>query len=124
MLERHPRLCLLAAITMMFLMARWSTAQTTFGSVVGTVNDPSGSPVAQAQVVLTNAGTGEAHTQSTSADGLYQFVNLTPGHYRVEVKKSGFRGETRSQVTVETASTVRIDFALQVGELSQTVEVT
>ncbi|MGH9582777.1 MAG: carboxypeptidase regulatory-like domain-containing protein, partial [Bryobacteraceae bacterium] len=99
-------------------------AQTTFGSIVGTVTDSSGAPVANTQVNLTNLGTAEKRPETTNAQGFYQFVNLPPGRYSVEVKKSGFKSFLRTPVTVLTETATRINVALQVGELSQTVEVT
>ncbi|HMJ60170.1 MAG TPA: carboxypeptidase-like regulatory domain-containing protein [Bryobacteraceae bacterium] len=99
-------------------------AQSTFGSVVGTVADSSGSPIAGTEVVLMNLGTSAKRTQPTNGEGLYQFLNLTPGQYSVEVQKPGFKRVLRSPVTVETQSTSKIDIALQVGDVSQTVEVT
>ena len=99
-------------------------AQTTFGSVVGNVTDPSGAPLGGSQVILTNLGTNEKRTEATNTDGLYQFVNVNPGQYSVETSKSGFKRTFRSPVTVETQSTAKIDLALQLGDVTQTVEVT
>ena len=99
-------------------------AQSTFGTVVGTVTDSSGSPIPSTSVALTNLGTNEKRTQPTNGDGLYQFVNVTPGQYSVEVQKPGFKRILRSPITVETQSTSKIDIPLQVGDVSQTVEVT
>ncbi len=75
-------------------------SQTTFGSMVGNVTDPSGAAVANTPVTLTNLGTNEKRTDSTNADGLYQFVNLPPGQYSVEVTKPGFKRVVRSPITV------------------------
>ncbi|MGH9653342.1 MAG: carboxypeptidase-like regulatory domain-containing protein, partial [Bryobacteraceae bacterium] len=99
-------------------------AQTTFGSVVGTVTDPSGAPIVSTQVSLTNLGTGVKKSAPTNTQGFYQFINLPPGEYSVGVKKSGFKSFLRSPVTVQTETSTRINIALEVGELSQTVEVT
>lgn len=101
-----------------------SYGQTFFGSVVGTVNDASGAAMPQANVTLTNAGTGDRRTSQTDGSGSYQFVNLTPGQYRVEVEKTGFRRFLRENVVVEVQSAVRIDVSMQVGDVSQVVEVT
>lgn len=98
-------------------------AQSTYGSITGAVTDPSGAAIADAQVVLTNLGTAEKRTQSTGADGLYSFPNLFPGRYKVEVEKTGFKHFTRPEVVVEVNQSARIDVTLQVGEVTQTVEV-
>ncbi len=124
MFRSTPRWCLLAALLVCFFAAKPNFAQTTFGSIVGTINDSSGAPVADAQVTLTNLGTAEKRPSTTSAAGLYQYVNLSPGQYSLAVERTGFKKETRTNLTVATASTIRVDFALQVGALDQTVEVT
>lgn len=98
--------------------------QTTFGSIVGTITDASGGTVGQARVKLTNLGTSEARSTVTSADGLYQFVNVLPGSYRLDVEKPSFRSATRAPITLEVQNTVKINFTLQIGATTQTVQVT
>src|ERR1700676_4848402 len=98
--------------------------QSTYGSVAGSVTDTSGATVTDANVTLTNLGTQEKRTQSSGADGLFTFVNLFPGQYRVDVEKQGFKHFVRTPVTVDVQQNTRVDAALQVGEVSQVVEVT
>src|SRR5262249_21795611 len=98
-------------------------AQSTYGSIAGSVLDSSGAAIADAQVALTNLGTGEKRSQSTGADGLYSFVNLFPGRYKLEVEKSGFKHFTRPEVVVEVNQSASIDVTLQLGDVTQTVEV-
>jgi len=99
-------------------------AQSTYGSIAGAITDSSGAAIADAQVTLSNLGTAEKRTQTTGSDGLYSFVNLFPGRYKVEVEKSGFKRFTRPEVVVEVNQSARIDATLQVGDVTQTVEVT
>jgi hypothetical protein len=99
-------------------------AQSTYGSITGSVTDNSGAAVTDAQVTLTNLGTSEKHTESSGSDGLFTFVNLFPGQYRIDVEKQGFKHFVRTPVTVEVQQSTHIDAALQVGEVSQIVEVT
>jgi hypothetical protein len=99
-------------------------AQSTYGSISGAVTDASGAAVTDANVTLTNMGTSEKRTQSSGADGLFTFVNLFPGQYRVDVEKQGYKHFTRPAITVDVQQNTRIDAALQVGEVSQVVEVT
>jgi hypothetical protein len=101
-----------------------ASAQTTYGSVAGAVTDPTGAAIADAQVTLTNAGTSEKRVQTTGPDGLYSFVNLIPAQYRIDVEKAGFKRITRPDVVVEVGQSAKIDIILQVGEVTQTVEVT
>src|SRR5580704_9742564 len=100
------------------------SAQSTFGSISGTVADTSGAAVPDAQVTLTSSGTGAKQTYTTSGDGLYSFVNLNPGEYRLDVEKAGFKHVKRESVVVQVQQAVRIDVAMEVGAVNQTVEVT
>src|SRR5258708_27604244 len=106
-----------------FWLVAASYGQTFYGSIIGSVADASASAVPQAAVTLINTGTGERRTMQTDASGSYQFVNLIPGQYKLEVEKQGFRKVIREQVTVEVQNAVRIDVTMQVGDISQVVEV-
>jgi Carboxypeptidase regulatory-like domain len=99
-------------------------AQTTFGTVSGTVADASGGAISGATVILTNLGTGTSQNITTAADGLYSFVNLLPGQYRLEVTKEGFKRFRRDPVVVDVQQSVRLDVAMEVGAQAQTIEVT
>jgi hypothetical protein len=98
--------------------------QSTYGTVDGSVTDPSGAALPGAQVTLTNKGTQEKHTQVTGGEGSYQFVNVIPGEYRLDIEKSGFKHFARPNVTVQVQQDTHIDAALTVGQVSETIEVT
>ena len=98
--------------------------QSTYGTVDGTVSDPSGAAVSGANVTLTNTGTQEKHTQPTGDSGAYQFVNVIPGEYRLDVEKAGFKHFGRTNVVVQVQQDTHIDASLTVGQVSETVEVT
>ena len=100
------------------------SAQSTYGSVTGAATDASGAAVTDATVTLTNLGTSEKRTQQSGADGLFTFVNVNPGQYRIDVEKAGFKHFVRNPITVQVQQDTRIAAALQVGEVSQVVEVT
>jgi hypothetical protein len=99
-------------------------AQTTYGSIAGSVVDSSSAAVSDASVTLTNLGTAEKRTQSSGNDGLFTFVNLFPGQYQIDVEKPGFKHFVQTPIKVEVQQTSRIEATLQVGEVSQTIEVT
>jgi Carboxypeptidase regulatory-like domain len=99
-------------------------AQSTYGSISGSVTDASGAVVTDANVTLTNVGTAEKRAQPSGSDGLFTFVNLFAGEYRIDVEKPGFKHFTRTGISVEVQQSTHIDAALQVGEVSQIVEVT
>lgn len=110
--------------TMLAVFAAPSLSQTFYGSIVGTVNDQSSAAVSGAAVTTINIGTGERRTATTAEDGSYRFVNLVPGNYRVEVEHTGFRRYMQDQITVNVEATVRVDVAMAVGDVNQSVEVT
>ncbi len=99
-------------------------AQISYGSIVGTVVDTSGASMPDATVTLTNLATAERRTQQTNSDGNYEFANLLPGNYRVEIEKTGFNRLTRDHIELNVQATVRIDGKMRVGDVGQTVEVT
>jgi hypothetical protein len=99
-------------------------AQSTYGSVSGTVTDPSGGSLADVRVTLTSIDSGAKLTQTTTPDGLYLFSNLFPGHYRVDAEKTGFKRVAQTDVEVQIQQTSSINLTMQVGDVSQTIEVT
>jgi hypothetical protein len=99
-------------------------AQQTSGSIVGLVTDHSGAVVAGASVTLANVDTGDLRTATTNGAGDYEFVNLIPGNYKVDVQNTGFKHFTRTNVVVQVQGSTRVDAALELGNVSETVEVT
>ena len=99
-------------------------AQTSYGSVVGTVTDSGGLSIVGAKVTLKSLGTNATQTASTGSGGNYGFTNLNPGPYSVSVSQSGFQSFTRSQVDVQIGGSARVDVALKVGNVAETVTVT
>lgn len=114
---------LLASLSMIISASVSLYGQSTYGSITGSVADNSGAIVTEAAVTLTNSGTGEKRSQSSGADGLFTFVNLFPGQYRLDVEKTGFKHFLRN-LTVEVQQDTHVVASLQVGEVSQVVEVT
>ncbi len=106
------------------LFASLLISQTFYGSIVGAVADASGATITGAKVTVTNTGTGEQRTANTSEDGSFRFVNLIPGTYKVDVEQSGFKRYTRDAIAVAVESAVRVDVAMQIGDMTQQVEVT
>src|SRR5258706_4752828 len=97
-------------------------AQSTFGSISGTVSDTTGATVANANVTLTNVGTAEKRTQPSGGDGLFTFVDLFPGENRIDVEKHGFKYFARTGLTVDLQRTTHDYSALQAGEVMHVVE--
>lgn len=102
----------------------WAAAQTaTTGTVVGTVTDPQAAAVVGAKVELRNMGTNEARGQATGGAGQYSFPSLAPGLYKISVTMQGFRTATISDFKVDVAKSYVVDFKLELGQLSEVVQV-
>lgn len=99
-------------------------AQSTSGRILGTVTDPSGAAVAGATVVVTDVQRGASRTVTTDQSGNYSVPDLQPGNYKIHVEAKGFKAVERPSVQIEVASDVRADFALQPGEVNETVTIT
>src|SRR5882757_306226 len=113
---------LVAGITLMSSLSL--QGQSTYGSVSGMVTDPSGAAIGGAQVTLTNTGTSEKHTQTTSDQGTYSFVNVIPGEYRIDIEKTGFKHSAHPNVVVQVQLDTHVETSLNVGAASEIVEVT
>jgi hypothetical protein len=100
-----------------------AVAQSTFGSIVGTVKDQSGSVVPGATITLVNSGSSATKTVTTGSSGSYEFLNLDAGNYRVSVAASGFKDVVFDHLVLQARDTQRIDATMAVGSASQTVEV-
>ena len=98
-------------------------AQTTSTEVLGLVTDSSGAAVPGAAVTLTRLTTGEKRSATTNAAGEYSFPLIEIGDYRVHVEMAGFKSETVSRLHVELQQKARVNFALEVGQLSESIEV-
>jgi hypothetical protein len=95
-----------------------------FGTIAGTVLDPSGAVVAGASVTAVNTATGLKFTQQTSGSGTYTITALPAGEYRVDVLATGFGREVHEHVTVNALSQVGLNISLHVGSATQEVVVT
>ena len=98
-------------------------AQTLYGSVVGTVTDNTGAAVPEATVVVTETQTNDVRTVVTDNGGVYTVSTVPPGNYQVVITKQGFEGYKTKGIDVTANNVVRVDAQLQVGTVSQTVEV-
>src|SRR5579863_6478814 len=98
-------------------------AQTTAGRILGTVSDQSGAAVPGATVVVTDTQRGISRTLTTDDSGEYVAPELLPGSYKIHVEAKGFKITERPNVVIEVATDVRADFALQPGQVTQTVVV-
>ena len=98
-------------------------AQTSFGTIVGTVTDPSQAAVPDVLITVTNTQTGVAREVKTNPVGYYQVESLIPGTYSVKAEHAGFQIAEVKAVELSVATTLTINITLQVGTVTQTVEV-
>ena len=98
-------------------------AQATRALLNGTVTDPTGAVVPNAEVVVTETGTGAAYTVKTAADGLYSFPQLPPGAYGLKVTAAGFRDYAQKGIKLNLGDKFRLDVSLEVGTAQEVVEV-
>ena len=100
------------------------SAQSSYGSIVGTVTDTSGAVIAGATVTITNLATNENHSAKSDASGNFSFVNLVPANYKLEAEQTNFKRFVRQPINLPVGTTARINPALPVGAITETVEVT
>jgi hypothetical protein len=105
------------------LLSPFALTQSTTGRVLGSITDQSGAAVAGATVAVSDTQRGTSRTLVTDASGDYVAPDLAPGIYKIHVEAKGFKSSERPSVTIEVASDVRADFALQPGNVSETVTV-
>ena len=96
----------------------------TAAEITGQVTDPSGAAVPNASVTATNTATNVARPTTTNSAGIYSFPELTPGTYQVKVAAAGFENVVKTNIELQVQQVARVDFALAVGQSTQTLTVT
>lgn len=114
----------LSLLALVLLVAGSMWAQTTFGSLNGVVRDATGSVIPGARITLVNTATGDTRSVESEGQGSYQFVTLPPGVYELTIQKEGFKRKVISNLQVEVQQAVRADAGLDIGNVTETVEVT
>jgi len=127
--RRFCRMPLFGHVAAIFVMATMLfpaalRAQVAGGTLSGTITDPTGRAVPQAQIVITNVATGVERVVTTNADGFYTAVNLLPGEYQVKISATGFNTEVKTGITMNVGAQQTFDLSLHVGTVSHTVQVT
>ncbi|MFZ1052142.1 MAG: carboxypeptidase-like regulatory domain-containing protein, partial [Candidatus Sulfotelmatobacter sp.] len=118
----------LAAVAAFALFcAMWApkaSGQAVFGSIAGTVTDPSGANVANAKVTVVDQGKGTTDQATTNESGNYNVTHLIPDSYTVRIEAPGFKVIEFKDIAVSADTATRIDGQFQVGSASERVEVT
>ena len=111
------------AVTVLLVSLCCITSAQTLGQIMGAVTDPSGAAVPNALVTVKNMDTNVERNTTTNTGGLYVFPDLVPGNYETKVAASGFDVTRKTNILLQVQGTARVDFALVVGQATQTVEV-
>jgi hypothetical protein len=100
-----------------------ANAQSTFGSILGTVKDASGGVIANATVKITNIDENTVRSVASNSNGDYEALNMKPGRYRIEVSASGFQLFSTTEVALAARQALRIDPTLSAGQVTEQVNI-
>ncbi|MCU0245444.1 MAG: carboxypeptidase-like regulatory domain-containing protein, partial [Bryobacter sp.] len=98
-------------------------AQVTTGTILGTVQDPTGAPVPNAKITVTETSKNTTLAYETDGTGSYNAPFLIPGTYSVTVENAGFKKQVRPNITLRIDDKLRVDFNLQVGDVAESVTI-
>lgn len=112
------RLCLLSVLAVPALLAQIGTSTFT-----GRITDGTGAVVANARVTVVQKETNFTFNAVSNAEGIYRVPSLNPGTYRMTVEANGFKKTVRDDVELRSSDTVGVDFALQIGNVAESIEV-
>ena len=113
--------CIVASILLVFCAA--SLSAQTAGEISGRVTDPAGAVIPGAAITLTNVGTSGVRNTVTTGTGDYLFPDVPPGNYNIQAKHEGFKIESSNNVEVNIQQSLRFDFKLEVGQITQTISI-
>ena len=105
------------------LYAAGASAQLNTGSITGTVTDTSGALVPDVKVTVRNTGTNLVRDTATSSSGVYTVSDLIVGTYEVTFQAPSFKKLVRSGITLDVTQVVRVDGKMEVGAVTESVEV-
>src|SRR5215813_976537 len=117
------RKVLLLATLMALLASAIALGQTTTATLSGVVKDASGALVPSVKVTARNASTGATRDATTDSEGRYSLTNLSPGQYDVRAERTGFKTAAQSGVILTVGGATVLDLTVQIGEVSEVVEV-
>lgn len=120
-MHRKRLFCL---ISLVILACFTAGAQTITGSITGTVTDSSGAIAPKVKVTATNIATSVSTTGETNSSGVYNLLFLPIGNYTVTAELQGFKKTVLGPFALEGNQTARVDITMQVGQVTESVEVT
>ena len=104
--------------------ASTALGQAVFGSIIGTITDPQGNAVAGAKITVTSLTKSFTFETTTNESGNYSVTHLIPDTYKIHVEGQGFKAVDVPSVSVSADTSAHVDAQLQVGAVTQTIEVT
>ena len=110
-------------LILLLLVASLSFSQG-FGSLVGTVTDPSGAVIPGAKVAITNPATGQVREESTNAQGYFTVASLKPATYDISVTAPGFSQSTKAGITLLADQNVTVNMTVSIGTAAESISVT
>ena len=111
------------AVMIVSLTPGAARAQSSTATLTGTIKDSSGGVLPGVSVTARSIATNETRTMISGGDGLYRIANIPRGTYLVTAELQGFKTARQSDVLLTVGETVRLDFAMEVGQVSETVQV-
>jgi len=111
------------AFAFLTLLATCAWSQIGTSTITGRVTDSTGAVVPNVSITVVQQGTNFTSTAVTNSEGIYRVLSLQPGQYRVTFETQGFKKALRENVELRTGDTLAVDMVLQVGAVTESVEV-
>ena len=121
MLTTRARAVRLAVLFICFSLV--ALAQSTYGTILGTVSDPTGARVSGVTVTITNQGEDISRTVTTDESGNYEALNMKAGAYSIKCEAGGFKGFQVRDLQLVARQTLRVNISLEVGSITDSVDV-
>src|SRR5881398_2542669 len=116
--------CILVCCLAFLLYTSTASGQAVYGSIIGTVTDPQGNAVVGAKVTVSSLAKGTAEETTRNESFNYTVTHLIPDSYRIKIEAQGFKAYDVASVQISADTSVHVDAQLQVGAVTQSIEVT
>src|SRR6267378_3919741 len=110
-------------LALIFFLAPKALGQAAYGTIIGTVTDPSGAGVPGAKITVVDKGKGVSQFTTSNDSGYYTVSNLTPGDYKLAVEAKGFKTYVQENLPVIVGSSTTVNVELRVGQVGETITV-
>ncbi|MCL5745864.1 MAG: carboxypeptidase-like regulatory domain-containing protein, partial [Acidobacteria bacterium] len=107
----------------LLFVEKTSIAQEASAGITGTITDPSGAAIAGASITVRDQDRGTTWSTKTNAEGIYALPRIPPGTYEMRIEAQGFRTAVRRELALELNARARVDVAMELGAVAETVEV-